>query len=142
MMPTMAEIKTRPTEASVAEYLDAVTPVARREDGRAVAELMREVTGADPVMWGPSMVGYGSYHYRSPSNPKNHGSWPRVAFSARKAALTFYGLKDRPEAAELLPELGPYTEGAGCLYAARLSDLDEGVLRRLVAIAFARPDDD
>ncbi|WP_286929516.1 MULTISPECIES: DUF1801 domain-containing protein [Aeromicrobium] len=137
----MAEPKTQPTDADVGAFLAAATPARRREDGQRLAELVGEVTGTDPVMWGPSMVGYGSYRYVSPANPRTRGTWPRVAFSPRRAALTIYGLKDRPEGAALLPELGTYTEGAGCVYVKRLDDVDLGVLRRLVAIAWEREDD-
>ncbi|MBA4608348.1 DUF1801 domain-containing protein [Aeromicrobium sp. Marseille-Q0843] len=137
----MAEPKTQPTDADVGAFLAAATPARRREDGQRLAEIVGEVTGTDPVMWGPSMVGYGSYRYVSPANPRTRGTWPKVAFSPRKAALTIYGLKDRPEGAALLPELGTYTEGAGCVYVKRLDDVDLGVLRRLVAIAWEREDD-
>ena len=137
----MAEQKTRPTDADVGAFIDAATPAKRREDGKRLAEIFTEVTGVDPVMWGPSMVGYGEYHYRSPVNPRNHGVWPKTAFSPRKAQLSLYGLKDLPEGAALLPRLGKYTEGAGCVYVRKLEDIDEGVLRRLIAIAFAREDD-
>lgn len=138
----MAAAKTRPTDVPVVEFLDTVSPAVRREDGEALARLMTEVTGVEPVMWGPSMIGYGSFHYRSPSNPRTHGDWPKVAFSPRKTALVLYGLKDLPEAQPLLASLGTYTEGVGCVYVKRLSDIDEAVLRRLVELAFARADDD
>lgn len=137
----MAEPKTRPTDADVDAFIAAATPARRREDGRQLAELLREVTGSDPVMWGPSMVGYGSYRYVSPSDPRRRGTWPKLAFSPRKASLSLYGLKDLPEGAELLPDLGTYTEGAGCVYVKKLEDVDLDVLRRLVAIAWAREDD-
>lgn len=87
------------------------------------------------------MVGYGSYRYISPSDPKRRGQWPKVAFSPRKAQLSLYGLKDLPDGAALLPELGAYTEGAGCVYVKKLDDVDVDVLRRLVAIAWSREDD-
>ncbi|SEB86276.1 protein of unknown function (DU1801) [Paramicrobacterium humi] len=138
----MAEIKTKPTDASVEEFLDAAAPARRRADGHALDRLMREVTGAEPVMWGPSIVGYGSYRYVSPSNPRTQGDWPKVGFSPRKAALSLYGLKDRPEGAALLPSLGRYREGAGCVYVTTLDDIDEQVLRRLIAIAWERTDAD
>lgn len=137
----MGEPKTVPTAASVQDFLDAATPARRREDGLRLAEIFGEVTGAEPVMWGPSMVGYGSYRYVSPANPRTRGDWPKAGFSPRKSALTIYGLKDRPEGAALLTELGTYTEGAGCLYVKKLDDLDLDVLRRLIAIAWARDDD-
>lgn len=137
----MSEQKTVPTDADVNEFLDAATPARRREDGLRLAEIFSEVTGTDPVMWGPSMVGYGSYRYISPSDPRRRGDWPKTAFSPRKAQLSLYGLKDRAEGAELLPRLGRYTEGAGCVYVKKLDDIDLDVLRRLIAIAWAREDD-
>ncbi|GAB2600671.1 DUF1801 domain-containing protein [Pseudactinotalea suaedae] len=137
----MAEAKTRPTEVPVSQFLDAVTPAARREDGVALAALMAEVTGVEPVMWGPSIVGYGTFRYRSSANPRTQGEIPRVGFAARKNALVLYGLKDSPEAQPLLASLGTYTEGAGCVYVKRLGDVDEGVLRQLVGLAFARVDE-
>lgn len=137
----MAEIKTQPTDASVETFLDAATPARRREDGKTLDVIFREVTGADPVMWGPSIVGYGSYRYVSPSDPRRRGDWPKTGFSPRKSALSIYGLKDLPEGAALLPQLGTYTEGAGCVYVKKLDDIDLDVLRRLVAIAWSRGDD-
>jgi hypothetical protein len=137
----MAEIKTRPTDASVDDFLRAATPARRREDGQRLAAIFHEVTGVDPVMWGPSIVGYGSYRYVSPSHPRTRGDWPKTGFSPRKAQLSIYGLKDLPEGAALLPELGSHTEGMGCVYVKSLADIDEGVLRRLIAIAWSRGDD-
>lgn len=137
----MAEPKTVPTDADVTAFLEAVTPARRRDDGLRLAEIFAEVTGAEPVLWGPSIVGYGSYRYVSPTNSRNRGSWPRAGFSPRKAQLVVYGLKDLPEGAALLPSLGGHTEGAGCIYVKRLDDVDLDVLRRLIAIAWARPDD-
>ena len=137
----MAQPKTVPTDASVDDFLDAATPVRRREDGLRLAEIFRDVTGADPILWGPSIVGYGSYHYVSPANPRTQGEWMKTGFSPRKAALSLYGLKDLPEGAALLPSLGTYTEGAGCVYVKKLDDIDLEVLRRLIAIAWSRAGD-
>lgn len=137
----MAAPKTAPTDADVTAFLDAATPARRREDGHALGRIFAEVTGADPVMWGPSIVGYGSYRYVSPSDPRRQGDWPRTGFSPRKAQLSLYGLKDLPEGAALLPSLGTFTEGAGCVYVRKLDDIDLAVLRRLIAIAWAREDD-
>lgn len=137
----MSEPKTGPTDANVQAFIEAATPARRREDGLALAEIFAEVTGAEPVMWGPSIVGYGSFQYISPSNPRNRGNWPKTGFSPRKAQLSIYGLKDLPEGAELLPALGKYTDGAGCVYVRKLDDIDLDVLRRLIAIAWTRPDD-
>lgn len=133
--------KTRPTDADVHAFLESAAPAKRRVDGLALAEIFREVTGAEPVMWGPTMVGYGSYRYISQANPRTRGDWPKTGFSPRKAKLSIYGLKDLPEGAELLPALGKYTEGAGCVYVNKLEDIDLDVLRRLIAIAWERMDD-
>lgn len=103
---------------------------------------MREETGEAPVMWGPSIVGFGSFHYVSPSKTsRTEGEWPKVGFSPRKSALSLYGLKDLPQGAALLPRLGTYTEGAGCVYVKRLEQVDEAVLRQLIRIANSRADD-
>lgn len=133
--------KTQPTSANVSEFLAVAEPTKRREDGLALAEIFREVTGEAPVMWGPTIVGYGSYRYISPANPRTRGTWPKTGFSPRKAQLSLYGLKDAPEGAKLLPSLGTYSEGAGCVYVKRLEHVDLDVLKRLIAIAWAREDD-
>ncbi|CAG7600686.1 DUF1801 domain-containing protein [Leucobacter soli] len=137
----MAESKTQPTDADVGEFLRAATPSKRRDDGLRLAEIFHDVTGVRPVMWGASIVGYGSYRYISPADPRRRGNWPKTGFSPRKTQLSLYGLKDLPEGAALLPRLGTYTEGAGCVYVKRLEDVDEGVLRRLIDIAWGRGDD-
>lgn len=137
----MTTQKTQPTDADVGEFLQAAVPNKRREDGIRLEEVFSEVTGTQPVLWGPSIVGYGQYQYVSPSNPRNCGVWPKTGFSPRKAQLSLYGLKDTPAGAALLPGLGTYTEGAGCVYVRKLEDIDEAVLRRLITIAFDRPDD-
>ena len=137
----MAEVKTQPTDADVRAFLEAATPARRRADGLVLADIFHEVTGAEPVLWGPSIVGYGSYHYVSPSDPRRQGEWPKTGFSPRKAQLSLYGIKDLPEGAALLPSLGTFTEGAGCVYVRTLDDIDLAVLRRLIAIAWRREDD-
>jgi hypothetical protein len=137
----MAEQKTVPTSADVHEFLGAAATPRRRDEGLRLAEIFGEVTGTDPVMWGPTMVGYGSFRYISRANPRTRGNWPKTGFSPRKAKLTLYGLIDSPAAAALLPALGAYTQGAGCVYANKLDDLDLDVLRKLIAIAWSRTDD-
>lgn len=131
----MAEQKTRPSDADVQAFLEAATPAQRREDGLRLARILREVTGVEPVLWGPSIVGYGSYRIAATG-----GEWPKLGFSPRKTQLSIYGLKDLPAGAALLPRLGAYTAGAGCVYVKRLDAIDEGVLRELAAIAWARDD--
>ncbi|MCD1284780.1 MULTISPECIES: DUF1801 domain-containing protein [unclassified Brevibacterium] len=137
----MAAPKTQPTDADVEAFLAAATPARRREDGMALSRIFSEVTRVEPVMWGPTIVGYGQFRYVSPSNPRTRGIWMKTGFSPRKAQLSLYGLKDVAEGAALLPELGTFTEGAGCVYVKRLEDIDEAVLRELIAFAFAREDD-
>ncbi len=132
--------KTRPTEVPVDAFVSAVTPDARREEAEAVVALVTRVTGVEPTMWGPSIIGWGSLHYRYATG--REGDTMKVGFSPRKAQLTFYGLKDTPEGEGLLPSLGPHTTGVGCVYVKRLSDVDEAVLADLVEIAFARGDFD
>ncbi len=123
------------------QFLDSAATVRRREEGHLIARIFAEVTGTDPVMWGPTMVGYGSFRYISRAKPLAYADWFKTGFSPRKAQLTFYGLKDLPEAGALLPKLGTYTEGAGCVYARKLEDIDLEVLRQLIAIAWSREDD-
>ena len=138
-MPTSQ--KTLPTDASVEEFIEAATPDKRRIDGHELDRIFREATGEQPVMWGPSMIGYGSYTYISPANARTTGIWPKTGFSPRKAQLSLYGLKDLPEGAELLPQLGKYTEGSGCVYVKKLEDINLDVLRKLIGIAASRQDD-
>ena len=132
----MSEPKTRPTGASVDAFLDAVPAPGRRADGLEVRDLMREVTGVAPVMWGPSMVGYGSMPY---TNTSGTTDWFVVGFSPRKAALTIYGVyDDYAEPDPRYERLGEHTVGKGCLYLKRLDRVDREVLRDLVADAWAR----
>ena len=124
----MSEPKTKPTDQPVEEFLDQAATERRIREGHELNALFAEASGETPVMWGPSIVGYGRMDY-------NRGIWPKAGFSPRKAKLSLYGLKDLPEGAALLPKLGKYTEGAGCVYVNKLEDIDLDVLRELVAIA-------
>ncbi|WP_438856388.1 DUF1801 domain-containing protein [Agromyces sp. M3QZ16-3] len=131
----MAEAKTVPTGASVSEFLDAVEPAGRREDGLVLRELFDRVTDTDAVMWGPSIVGYGLHHYRYDSG--HEGDTAVVAFSPRKASISLYGLQT-PGADELIDRLGKVKVGAGCLWVGRLSTVDLSVLEALVDRAWVR----
>ena len=126
----MAEVKTRKTDASVIEFLESVPNERRRQDGFAVLELMREVTGEEPVMWGSSIVGFGSYCYKYAS--ERQGEWPLVAFSPRKQSLTLYIMDGFDGYDSLLDGLGKHRTGKACLYINKLEDVDEGTLRELV----------
>jgi hypothetical protein len=134
----MAEAKTQKTQASVEEFLALVEGAGRRADAQAVCALMREVTGVEPVMWGPSIVGFGEYHYVYGSG--RTGDWPAAAFSPRKAALTVYLSEGFEEQADLMSRLGKYTTSKACLYIKKLSDVDTDVLSELVRQDFERLD--
>lgn len=128
---------TLPTDQDPRDYLASVEPERRRLEGEILLGLMEEATGANAVMWGPTMVGFGSYTYRYASG--REGDWLRVGFSPRKAAVSLYGLKDHAGAEPLLAALGPHTDGVGCIYVKRLDSIDLDVLRELVRLAYAVP---
>lgn len=130
----MAENKTQATGASVDEFLVAVPDPLRRRDGQRLRELMTRITGEKAVMWGPTIVGFGRYHYKYGTG--REGDAAAVGFSPRKASLSLYGLIHGPEAAELLPRLGKYKTGAGCLYVNKLEDVDEAVLADLIRAGY------
>ena len=125
----MAETKTRPTQLSVADFIDAVENPVRRDDAKAVCAMLERVTGESPSMWGPSIVGFGSYHYRYDSG--HEGDMCRLGFSPRKAELVLYILTDGPGEAEKLARLGKHKTGKSCLYIKKLSDVDMAVLEEL-----------
>ena len=130
----MANNKTKRTEASVAEFVGAVMDPARRADAQALLRLMQSVAGERPKMWGPSIVGFGSYHYKYESG--REGDMPVIAFSPRKPATVLYGLIGSG-AATLLAKLGKHTTGKGCLYIKKLTDVNQDVLKSLMARAMA-----
>ncbi len=127
----MAENKTKPTVQTVAEYLEALPDEGKRKDAQALVKLMQKATGEKPKMWGPSIVGFGSYHYKYESG--REGDMPLASFSPRKPATVVYGTVGVPGADELLAKLGKHTTGGGCLYIKKLADVDLGVLAELVA---------
>lgn len=125
--------KTLPTEVPVDEFL-ATLDARRSAEGSDLVALFEAVTGAPAVMWGATMIGFGTYAYRYASG--HEGIWPRAAFSPRKAKLSFYGLQTHPDAAALLERLGPHTTGVDCVYVTRLAAIDLDVLRELVALSW------
>ncbi len=131
----MAAAKTMPTDASVEDYLNSVPDEAKRQDSFALLELMEEVTGEKAVMWGDSIVGFGTYHYVYASG--REGDWPVTGFAPRKQALTLYIMAGFDQYDELLSRLGKHRTGKSCLYIKRLSDVDVDVLRELVAASAA-----
>ncbi|SCL28128.1 protein of unknown function (DU1801) [Micromonospora pallida] len=122
--------KTRPTDGDVAAFLAAVPDERRRADGQFLAGLMSEVTGEPPVMWGPSIVGFGSRHYRYASG--REGDVAAVSFSPRKAQTVLYLTGVPEDYADLLARLGPHTMGKGCLYLKRVDQADPTALREII----------
>jgi hypothetical protein len=127
----MSEAKTKKSDTSVTGFLDAVENETRRTDAQALLNMMREVTGDKPSMWGPSIVGFGSYHFTYASG--REGDWPVVGFSPRKRNLSLYIMDGFDEYEGLLAKLGKHTTGKACLYINKLADVDLAVLRELVA---------
>jgi hypothetical protein len=134
----MSEPKTAPTGVSAAEFLGTVADDRRRADATEACELISAVTGAAPVMWGHSIVGFGTYHYRYATG--REGDWPAIGLSPRKTALVLYVSTGFDGAQDVLARLGPHKTGKACLYLKRLADVDSGALRELVGSAFREVD--
>jgi hypothetical protein len=126
----MAENKTKPTMVNIQTFLATIPDASKRADALALIDLMQSATGEKPVMWGPSIIGFGSYHYRYESG--REGDSPIVGFSPRRSALVLYIVTGFREAEPLLAKLGKHTTGKSCLYVKRLVDVDLGILRQLV----------
>ena len=126
----MAENKTRPTKASVNAYFAAIEDDVRRKDCKAIAAMMAHASNEKATMWGPGIVGFGSYHYKYDSG--REGDSCVVGFASRKGAITLY-LGDFPGRAGLLARLGKHKTSNGCLYVGKLADVDMGVLEKLIA---------
>lgn len=127
----MSELKTQKNEASVEGFLNGVEHEQKRADSFAVLELMKGVTGEEPAMWGSSIVGFGSYHYKYASG--REGDWFVVGFSPRKQNLTLYIMEGFANYDSLLGKLGKHKTGKSCLYINKLADVDIETLRELVA---------
>lgn len=128
---------TAPTGQDPAAFIAALEHPKRRREGVRLLALMSQVTGTSALMWGPTMIGFGTYAYRYPSGRR--GEFFRVGFAPRKSALSLYGLKDDEGAEAMLADLGPHTTGAGCVYVKNLDAVDEDVLRALVHRGYQRP---
>ncbi len=131
----MADNKTKATQLSVAAYIDALTDDGKRADAKALIKLMQKATGEKPKMWGPSIIGFGSYHYQYESG--REGDMPVVGFSPRKAATVLYGLRAAADSEALIEKLGKHTTGKGCVYVKKLADVDQKVLQALVVKSVA-----
>lgn len=130
----MAELKTKQNEADVTEFINSFTDKEqKRKDSFELIKLMQDFTGFEPKMWGPSIIGFGSYHYKS-ERSRQEGDWPLVGFSPRKAAISLYVYTGAKEHEYLLDGLGKYKIGKACIYISRLSDVNQEVLRKLMKV--------
>lgn len=126
----MAELKTKPTTASVKHFINQLPDEERRADCFAIAKMMEEITGSKPKMWGPSIVGFGSYHYKYASG--REGDWPVTGFSPRKKDLTLYLMMGFEKYPDLMKQLGKHSTSKSCLYIKRLSDIHLPTLKKLI----------
>ena len=126
----MAKLKTQKNDASIEDFLNGVSHERKREDSFAILELMRDVTGEEPAMWGTSIVGFGSYRYKYASG--REGEWFLTGFAPRKRNLTLYIMAGLENYDSLLAELGKYRTGKSCLYINKLEDVDIPTLRELI----------
>jgi len=128
----MAELKTKQNSANVSEFINLFADSEqKRKDSFELLKLMQEFTGYEPKMWGPSIIGFGSYHYKSEKS-RQEGDWPLVGFSPRKAAISLYVYTGAKEHEYLLKDLGKFKMGKACIYVKKLSDINQDVLKKLV----------
>jgi Domain of unknown function (DU1801) len=131
----MSENKTKPTEVSPAEFITSVEPDRRRNEGRILLDLFAKTTGWTPRMWGPSIIGYGEYHYKYDSG--REGDFMATGFSPRKAKLSIYILPGYADYGPILNRLGKHSLGKSCLYLNKLDDIDLDVLAELITAGIA-----
>ena len=129
----MAELKTQKNDASVEDFLNGVEDEKKREDSLKILDLMREVTGDEPAMWGSSIIGFGSYRYKYASG--REGEWFLTGFSPRKQNLTLYIMSGFDQYDSLLANLGKHTTGKSCLYVKKLEDIDLTMLKEMVKLS-------
>ncbi|MDX9847180.1 MAG: DUF1801 domain-containing protein [Tenuifilaceae bacterium] len=128
----MAELKTKQTDADVVEFINSFADTEqKRADSLELLKLMKDFTGFNPKMWGASIIGFGSYHYKS-ERSRQEGDWPLVGFSPRKAAISLYVYTGNPEHEHLLNNLGKFKMGKACIYIKKLSDINQDALKRLI----------
>jgi len=128
----MAELKTKQTDADVYEFIDTFANTEqKKKDSHELVKLMWDVSGFEPKMWGPSIIGFGQYHYKS-ERSKQEGDWPLIGFSPRKAAISLYVYSGCAGQDDLLKELGKFKKGAACIYVNKLSDINIDVLKKLI----------
>src|SRR5580658_10223361 len=126
----MTDNKTKPAQQTVDAFINAIPDETKRADATALLKLMRAATAEEPKMWGPSIIGFGSYHYKYESG--REGDTPLAGFSPRKTATVLYGVTGFVDSEALLAKLGKFTTGKGCLYIKKLADVDQKALEALV----------
>lgn len=126
----MYELKTKETENSVIEFIEAVDSPKKREDAYKLLDIFTETTGFPAKMWGPSIIGFGSYHYKYATG--HEGDAPLVGFSPRKAKISLYFAPGEPNREELLQRFGKHTTGKACVYVNKVADIDVEVLKELI----------
>ena len=135
----MATQKTQPTTQSITDFINSfVESEQKKKDSFELIKLMQEVSGFEPTMWGPSIIGFGSYHYKYDSG--HEGDAPLVGFSPRKSAISLYvysGYMDFPEQDQMLQELGKFKMGKACIYVNKLSDINQDVLKKMIQSTIA-----
>lgn len=130
----MAELKTKQNDSDVTEFIKSFANTEqKRKDSFELIKIMRDITGAEPKMWGPSIIGFGSYHYKS-ERSRQEGDWPLVGFSPRKAAISLYVYTGTEEHEYLLDGLGKYKMGKACIYIKTLSDINLDSLKKLIKV--------
>jgi len=128
----MAELKTKQTNADIDEFVNSFADTEeKRKDSFELIKLMRDFTGHEPKMWGPSIIGFGSYHYKS-ERSRQEGDWPLIGFSPRKAAISLYVYTGAKEHEHLLEGLGKFKMGKACIYIKKLSDINQDALRKVM----------
>jgi hypothetical protein len=127
----MYELKTKETDSSVIEFIENVDSVKKREDAYQLLDIFTETTGFEAKMWGPSIIGFGSYHYKYATG--HEGDAPLVGFSPRKAKISLYFAPGEPRREELLRKFGKHTTGKACVYINKVADIDNEVLKELIS---------
>lgn len=131
----MAEIKTQKNKTSVLDFINSVEDVVKRQDSLNLLEIFKQCTGDEPAMWGTSIVGYGSYHYKS-ERSSQEGDWPMIGFSPRKQNLTIYIMPGFDRFKDELAKLGKHKTSVSCLYIKKLADVDEKTLKKIITDAY------
>jgi hypothetical protein len=128
----MAEIKTKQTDADVSEFINSFANTEqKKKDSFELVKIIQEHTSFEPKMWGPSIIGFGVYHYKS-ERSKQEGDWPLIGFSPRKAALTLYVYYGSEKNEQLIEKLGKFKKSKGCIYVNKLSDIDVEVMKEMI----------